>query len=142
MPARSRLRTAGQKSVDRIVLRATVVPDGDAVGPPAESHLVLGDARLAEQVLQQVGGARRVVLADAHVRGRVEVAEVRGEAPSEQDLLAGLGMRAHHRMLGVGELGVQRQALLSRHRRAETGLDAVRARRPAIWVFMGSGRRS
>ena len=69
--------------------------------------------------------ARRVVLADAHVLGRVEVGEVGGERVDEQHLFAGLGVRAHHRVLGVGELRLQRMAFLDRHRGAEARFDAV-----------------
>ena len=47
------------------------------------------------------------------------------EGVDEKDLLAGLGVDADDRMLGVGELGMEREALLDRHRRAEAGLDAV-----------------
>ena len=50
---------------------------------------------------------------------------MRREGVDEQNLLAGLRMRAHHRMLGVGELRLQREALLDRHRGAEARLDAV-----------------
>jgi hypothetical protein len=55
----------------------------------------------------------------------VEVGEVGRKGVDEEDLLARLGMRAHHRVLGVRELRVQREALFDRHRRAEAGLDAV-----------------
>ena len=48
-----------------------------------------------------------------------------GEGVDEQHLLAGLGVRAHHRVLGIRELRVQCQALFRWHRRAKAGLDAV-----------------
>ncbi len=48
-----------------------------------------------------------------------------GEAVDEQYLLAGLGMGAHHGMLGIRVLGLECQALLSRHGCTERGFDAV-----------------
>jgi hypothetical protein len=55
----------------------------------------------------------------------VVVAEVGGEGVDEQHLLAGFRVGAHHRVLGVGVLGLERQALFDRHGRAEAGFDAV-----------------
>src|SRR5262245_50786450 len=82
-----------------VVLGAAVVPDGDAVGRPAPADLVLGNRCASDQVAQQLRRTRREVLAVAHVLRRVEVHEVRREAADEQDLLAGLRVRAHDRML-------------------------------------------
>src|SRR5215831_6258960 len=109
----------------RVVLGAAVVPKGDAVRPPAKADLKFGDVGLADEVAQQQAGAGIRVLSIADVRRRVIVREVGRESVDEQNLLAGLGVRAHHGMLGVGELGLQREALLDRHRRAEACLDAV-----------------
>src|ERR1700756_5272559 len=64
--------------LDRVVLRGAVVPDGDAVGPPAPTHLVFGDGRPADQVSEQVRRARREVGAVPDVGGRVEIGEVGG----------------------------------------------------------------
>src|SRR5215213_5843859 len=63
----------------RVMLGAAVVPHGHRVRLPAPAHLVFGDLRLAEQVLQELARAGGVVLADAHALGRVEVREVGGE---------------------------------------------------------------
>ncbi|KOT19302.1 hypothetical protein DM47_2546 [Burkholderia mallei] len=109
----------------RVVLRAAVVPDRDAVLPPAPAHLVLGDVRLAQQIAEQQRGAGIRVLPDAHARGRVVVREVRRERVDEQHLLACLRMRAHDRVLGVRELRLQCETPVDRHRRAEARLDAV-----------------
>src|SRR5436190_8465260 len=73
---------------DRVMLRAAVVPDRYAVWLPAPAHLIFGDRSAPDQILQQVGPARRIVLAEADVRGRVEVREMGGEAVDEQHLLA------------------------------------------------------
>src|SRR5678815_1091580 len=69
------LAMAGRVVHHRVVLGRAVVPHGHAVRLPAEANLVLGDERLADQVLQQLRRAGRVVLPDAHVLGRVEVGE-------------------------------------------------------------------
>ena len=53
MPARSRLRTTGE-ILNRVVLRAPVVPDRDAVAAKPEANLIFGDV-LAEQVIQKQG---------------------------------------------------------------------------------------
>src|SRR6185369_13764271 len=42
---------------DRVVLRGAVVPEGHAVGPPAPTHLVFGNERLAHEIREQLGGA-------------------------------------------------------------------------------------
>jgi hypothetical protein len=46
------------------------------------------------------------------------------------------------RMFGVGELGMEREALLDRHRRAEAGLDAVARAQRRDRVLICSGSRS
>ena len=107
------------------MLGRTIVPDGHAIGLPREPHLVLGDARLALEVAEEVGGARHLVEAEAHILGRVVVDEVGGEAADVQHLLAGFGVGAHHRVLGGRMLLGERAALLGRHHRAEGVLDAV-----------------
>src|SRR5215471_167119 len=81
-----------------VVLRAAVVPDGDGILRPAPAHLVFGNGRLRDQVVQQVGRTRRVVLAIAHVGRRMEIGEVGREGVDEEDLLARLRMRAHDRV--------------------------------------------
>ncbi|MNF80256.1 hypothetical protein D3C84_624930 [compost metagenome] len=48
-----------------------------------------------------------------------------GEGVDEQHLFPGFRVGAHHRMLGIGVLGLERQAFFDRHGRAEAGLDAV-----------------
>src|SRR6516164_9481374 len=105
---------------DRVVLRATIVPKRHTVGPPAEAHLVFGDLRLGDQVLQQLRGTGRKVLSVAHIRGGVEIGEVGREPVDEEDFLPGLGMGAHDRMLGVGKLSLEREPLLDRHRPPRT----------------------
>src|SRR4029453_11277816 len=52
---------------NRVVLRAAVVPERDAVRLPAEADLELGDVRLADQVAEQKARLRIRVLAEAHV---------------------------------------------------------------------------
>src|SRR3954469_9538427 len=84
-----------------VVLRAAVVPDGDAVPLPPPAHLVFGDERLADEVPEQVAPAGICILAIADVRRRMEVREVGGEGVYVEDLLAGLGMGADDGMLGV-----------------------------------------
>jgi hypothetical protein len=54
----------------------------------------------------------------------VEVGEVGGERVDEQHLFAGFGVRAHDRMLGVGELRLQRNRF-SIASRTEARFDAV-----------------
>src|SRR3954464_3701743 len=77
-----------------VVLGVAVVPDGEAVVRPAPAHLVLGDGRLPDQVVEQLARTRGVVVPEAHVLRRVEVREVRGERVDEQDVLAGLRVGA------------------------------------------------
>src|SRR3954468_20462693 len=54
------LPVAGRVIHHGVVLGATVVPHGHAVGLPAEAHLEFGDGGLADQVLQQLARAGRV----------------------------------------------------------------------------------
>src|SRR3954463_66941 len=82
------LADGGPVVLDGVVLGVAVVPDGEAVVRPAPAHLVLGDGRLPDQVVEQLAGTRGVVVPESHVRRRVEVREVRGERVDEQDLLA------------------------------------------------------
>src|SRR5262245_66043844 len=63
----------------RIVLGAAVIPDRDTVGLPAPSHLILGDGGTADQIGEQVGAARRVVLAVPDILRCVKIGEVGGE---------------------------------------------------------------
>src|SRR6478735_8938806 len=102
--------------LDGVVLGAAVVPDREAVVRPAPADLVLGHGRLTDQVVEQLAAAGAVVEAVADVLGVVEVGEVGRERVDEQDLLAGLGVRAHDRVLGVREPLPEREALLERHR--------------------------
>jgi hypothetical protein len=81
--------------------------------------------RLADQVLQEPCRPRREVLPVADIGGGVEIGEMGGEPIDEENLLSGLGMGAHNRMLGVGILRLEREAFLDRHRGAECRLDAV-----------------
>src|SRR6516164_3455675 len=111
--------------LDGVVLGAAVVPDGEAVRRPAPAHLVVGNRRLADEVVEQVARARGEVDPVPHVLGRVEVDEMGGEPVDEQDLLAGLRVRAHDRVLGVGESFPQGAPLVGRHDRTERRLDAV-----------------
>src|SRR3712207_9489908 len=90
-----------------VVLRAAVVPDGEAVLRPPPADLVLRDGGLADQVVEQLARARRVVEAEAHVLRGVVVHEVRRERVDEEELLPRLGVGPHHGMLGVGEPRVQ-----------------------------------
>src|SRR5438445_13067375 len=103
----------------RVVLGAAVVPNGHAVRPPAEPHLVFGNRRLADQVVQQMARARGLVLPVAHVLWRMEVREMRGEAADVEHLLASLRMRAHHGVFDHGVLRGKLGPILRAHRRAE-----------------------
>src|SRR5262245_56615146 len=124
-PGALHLANVGEVVLDGVVLRAAVVPDGEAVGRPAPADLVLRHRRLADQVVEQLAAARAVVEPEADVPGVVVVREVGRERVDEQHLLAGLRVRAHHRVLGVREALVQGQPLLDGHVGAEGGLDAV-----------------
>src|SRR6476661_1034786 len=104
---------------DRVMLGAAVIPDRDAVWPPAPAHLVFGDGGAGDQVVEQLRGARRIVLAVADVLRGVEIGEVCREAVDEQDAFAGLRVPANDRVLGVRELILQAVALLDRHSGAE-----------------------
>src|SRR5262249_3054387 len=95
------LAHAGPVVLDRVVLRAAVVPERKAVLAPAEAHLVFRNLRLADQVVEEVARARREIEPATHVLRRVIVDEVRRVRVDEQDLLSRLGMRAHHRMLDL-----------------------------------------
>ncbi|MNT02994.1 hypothetical protein D3C72_1375110 [compost metagenome] len=48
-----------------------------------------------------------------------------GEGVDEQHLFTGLRMSTHHRVLGIGVLGLERQALFDRHVGTEAGFNAV-----------------
>src|SRR5215212_3241138 len=76
----------GPVVLDGVVLGVAVVPDREAVVRPAPAHLVLGDGRLPDQVVEQLAGTRRVVVPEAHVLRGVEVREVRGERVDEHEL--------------------------------------------------------
>src|SRR5690242_7243042 len=82
------LAHGGPVVLDGVVLGVAVVPDGEAVVRPPPAHLVLGNRRLPDQVVEQFAGARRVVVAEADVRRGVVIREMRGERIDEQDLLA------------------------------------------------------
>ena len=67
----------------------------------------------------------------------MEVGEVSREAVHEQHFLAGLRMRAHDGMLGIGKSRLERVALFDRHGGAEASLDAVtRAQRRDLHLHM------
>src|SRR5256885_2004665 len=75
---------------------------------------------LFRSVVHQQRGAGRLVYAVAHVLGRAVVDEVGAEARAhEQQLLAGLGVGAHHGMLHGRVLAGQPRARLGRHHGAE-----------------------
>src|SRR3712207_9588148 len=76
---------AGPVVLDGVVLGAAVVPDGEAVLRPPPADLVLRDGGLADQVVEQLARARRVVEPEPHVLRGVEVDEVRRERVHEQD---------------------------------------------------------
>src|SRR3954466_8832649 len=84
------LPDAGEVVLDGVVLGAAVVPDGEAVLRPPPADLVLGDGRLADEVVQQLARARRVVEAEPDVLRGVQVGEVRREGVDEQHLLTRL----------------------------------------------------
>src|SRR6516162_10927284 len=67
------LAVAGRVIHDRIVLCGAVVPEGDAVRLPPPAHLVFGDLRLADQVLQQLRSPRCKVLPIADIGRGVKV---------------------------------------------------------------------
>src|SRR6188508_3197926 len=46
-----------------VMLRAAVIPDRDAVRLPAPAHLVFRDRRAADEIGEEIGAARREVLA-------------------------------------------------------------------------------
>src|SRR3954449_7306401 len=81
------LADGGPVVLDGVVLGVAVVPDGEAVLRPPPAHLVLGNGRLADQVVQQFAGTRRVVESEADVLRRMEVREVRRERIDEEDVL-------------------------------------------------------
>src|SRR5438128_766140 len=74
----------GPVVLDGVVLGAAVVPDGEAVLRPPPAHLVLGDERLPDQVVQQLAAAGGVVETETHVLRGVPVREVRRERIHEQ----------------------------------------------------------
>ncbi|MNO75654.1 hypothetical protein D3C76_667090 [compost metagenome] len=107
------------------MLGAAVVPDGHAVFLPAPAHLILRDVRLADQVLQQVTTRLVAVLSVTHTFLGVVIHEVRRKGIDEQHLFAGFRVNAHDWMLCIRKLGLQLMAFFTRHRRAETRLDAM-----------------
>src|SRR5206468_5996899 len=78
-----------------------------------------------DEVVQQLRGARRIVLTVADVRCVVEVCEVRREAIDEEYLLARFRVRADHGVLGVRKPRLQRVALLDGHPRTEARFDRM-----------------
>ena len=76
--------------VDRVVLGAAVVPEGERADFPVEAAGELRLHLVAEEVVEE----RRAFLL-GHAAEADGVAEVDVER-----LASGLGMRAHHRMLG------------------------------------------
>src|SRR6516165_12812822 len=68
---------------DRVVLGRAVIPERDTVRLPPEADLILGDLRLADQILEELRAARSVVLTIAHVLGGMKIREVRGKAADE-----------------------------------------------------------
>src|SRR3954452_7836614 len=72
------LADGGPVVLDGVVLGVAVVPDGEAVLRPAPAHLVLGDGRLPDQVVEELARARGVVVPEPHVLGGVVVREMRG----------------------------------------------------------------
>src|ERR1043165_9647729 len=78
-PCALHLAHRGPVVLHGVVLGVAVVPDGEAVLRPAPAHLVLRHGRLADQVVEQLAVAGRVVEAEAHIRRGVEVGEVRRE---------------------------------------------------------------
>jgi hypothetical protein len=71
----------------------------------------------------------------------VVVAEVGGEGVDEQHLLAGFRVGAHHRVLGVRVLGLERQAFSIGMAAPKLASMLWRARRSAIFTT-SSGRLS
>src|SRR3954449_741335 len=67
----------GPVVLDGVVLGVAVVPDREAVPGPAPAHLVLGNGRLPDQVIEQFARARRVVVPESHVLRGVVVREMR-----------------------------------------------------------------
>src|SRR3954451_6040626 len=61
------LADGGPVVLDGVVLGAAVVPDREAVVRPAPAHLVLGNRRLPDQVIEQLARTRRVVVPESHV---------------------------------------------------------------------------
>src|SRR3954462_1434729 len=88
------LADGGPVVLDGVVLGVAVVPDREAVVRPPPAHLVLRHGRLPDQVVEELAGARRVVVPESHVRGGVVVREVRRERIHEQHLLARLRVGA------------------------------------------------
>src|SRR5438045_2872935 len=90
---------------DGVMLGAAVIPDGDAVWTPAPAHLIFGDRSARNQIVEQVRPTRRIILAVAHVFGRVIIGEVRRKAVDEQHLLSRFRVDSNDGMLGIGILG-------------------------------------
>src|SRR5512134_2236715 len=74
---------------DGVMLRAAVVPNGDAVRLPAPANLIFRDRGSADQIVEKIGATRRIILPVADIVGRVEIGEVRRKAADEQHFLAG-----------------------------------------------------
>src|SRR5262245_40380210 len=107
------------------MLCAAVIPERDAVAPPAEAHLIFGNLCLADEVVHQIIGLYREVLAVTHVLWGVVIDEVAGETADEEDLLARLRMRTDYRMLSTRRLGGELCPLLRWQGCTEGIFDAV-----------------
>src|SRR3954469_5196922 len=73
------LADGGPVVLDGVVLGVAVVPAGEAGGRPPPGHLALRHGRLPETGGEQFARARRVVVAESHLRRRVVIGEVRRE---------------------------------------------------------------
>src|SRR5258708_38583357 len=78
------LSMAGRVIHNGVVLSDAVVPERYGVRLPAPPHLVFGDLGLADEVLQQLGCARRVILSKPDVCRGVVVCEMRRETIDEE----------------------------------------------------------
>src|SRR5262245_3221349 len=107
------------------MLGAAVVPECEAVAPPAESHLIFRNLRLADQIVHQVVGLNCKVLTVTYVLRSMIIDEVARETTDKENFLAGFWVYPNHGMLCGRILGRKFRSLLRRHGRTEGMFDVV-----------------
>ena len=106
--------------MDGVMLRRTVIPNRDRVRLPSQAHLILGNLRLPDEVVQKIVGFNREVLPVSNIFRVVEVDEVRREALiDEQNFFIRLRMGSYNRMLDYRISRAQRRAILRFHTATE-----------------------